>query len=252
MRNWPCVRCYYKSITLCLATCAWRAAASCTPPFTSTEAEHFSNCFEHELLLQSFTTVMSSCGVKGVIDIQYRAVSVSFQHCSYPGPAWWWPLRWKHEWYQISQNRKIHGCTTMEWRIFSRRKKNMFPGRASVTIYLTAQISPLDTSRRSNHCKLLYLSVLLMMFLSRTRSRLRLRRWLDSDWLRYYASYNSGSGHRHPSVMPASDWSDVTQARLWLVRRVPSLSVTPGATLAGDFTGDTGSDTQRLRQVKKV
>ena len=122
----------------------------------------------------------------------------------------------------------------------------------SVTIYLPAQISPLDISRRSNHCKLLYLSVLLMMFLSRTRSRLRLRRWLDSDWLRYYASYNSGSGHRHPSVIPASDWSDVTQARLWLVRCVPSLSVTPGATLAGDFTGDTGSDTQHLRQVKKV
>ena len=63
MRNWPCVRCYYKSITR-LATCAWRAAASCTPPFTSTEAEHFSNCFEHELLLQSFTTVMSSVGLE--------------------------------------------------------------------------------------------------------------------------------------------------------------------------------------------
>lgn len=130
MRNWPCVRCYYKSITR-LTTCDWRAAADGTPPFTSTEAEHFSNCFEHELFLQSFTTVMSSCGVKGVIDIQYRAVSVSFQHCSHPGRAWWWPLRWEHEWYQISQNRKIHGCTSMEWWIFSRRKKKHVPGHRS-------------------------------------------------------------------------------------------------------------------------
>ena len=40
----------------------------------------------------------------------------------------------------------------------------------------------------------------------------RLRWWLDSDWLRYYASYNSGSGHWHPSH-PA--------LALWLVRCHP-------------------------------
>ena len=38
-----------------------------------------------------------------------------------------------------------------------------------------------------------------------------------------------------------SDWSDVSQAGLWLVGCVHSLSVTP-VTLSGDFTGDTGSD----------
>lgn len=109
MRNWPCVHSYYKSITQPLHA---------TPV---SEGQHlqrlgaFLKLFRSRVIPatchNSYAVVTHSVQVDIAQILESRFLFLfTISHSSYLLDTHCWPSLLKHEWYQISQNRKSHGC----------------------------------------------------------------------------------------------------------------------------------------------